>query len=327
MATNHRKILVEIVKDFDGRYYANMTINGELVRDLPEYVDYNTLRNCIKEHYHFELIRAKELIFEKIGRKQYAYMNNYIEGDCRQKPPEAMNETPNIEESTLFISDGKCPRCGGRLHEETDHKSNADWQFCSRCGFSLITTLSLEGNITTASDRSGGHGIMFIAFGERIGEIHSLDEGLSKEQALALFEEALKKEYEQTVSVEDSYLTYWDKETDQLICLKGKMPPSFDEDAARYETETGTADEFMSKKPEKYVVLTASNVDELIQTSPAYATIEEARKKLSEIYEQQKKSCKKDGNLDSCNKKDDYYGISCSNNDRYYGNIQPLEIA
>lgn len=38
----------EIVKDFDGTYYANLCISGELIKGLPENVDYKTLIESIK---------------------------------------------------------------------------------------------------------------------------------------------------------------------------------------------------------------------------------------------------------------------------------------
>lgn len=61
----------EIVKDFDGRYYANLFINGKFCGGLPEYVDYKTLKQAIALK-GVQLPNASELRFEQYGRKSYA---------------------------------------------------------------------------------------------------------------------------------------------------------------------------------------------------------------------------------------------------------------
>lgn len=68
----------EIVMDFDGRYYANLFIDDKLFEDLPEYVDYRTLRKAIKEKTGIELVNQKELIFYRFGRKRYAHLHGFI---------------------------------------------------------------------------------------------------------------------------------------------------------------------------------------------------------------------------------------------------------
>jgi hypothetical protein len=37
-----------IIKDSNGTYYADMYINGDMVKGLPEYSDYKTLKEAIK---------------------------------------------------------------------------------------------------------------------------------------------------------------------------------------------------------------------------------------------------------------------------------------
>ena len=64
---------VEIVKDHDGSYYANVTINGKMVGGLPEYVPYRKLKAAIKENCGIELPSLSTLDFHCIGRKKYAY--------------------------------------------------------------------------------------------------------------------------------------------------------------------------------------------------------------------------------------------------------------
>ena len=71
------KIDVEIVRDFDGTYYANIVKNNELVDGLPEYVNYRTLKQAIRDKINFQILPLKALKFERLGRKQYAYFNNY----------------------------------------------------------------------------------------------------------------------------------------------------------------------------------------------------------------------------------------------------------
>jgi hypothetical protein len=70
-----KNIAAEIVKDFDGTYYINMTINGETVRDLPEYVSYKTLRAAVRKKCAFDLPPLSAVRFVKYGRKKYAYLH------------------------------------------------------------------------------------------------------------------------------------------------------------------------------------------------------------------------------------------------------------
>ena len=70
---------LEIVKDHDGSYYANLTINGRLVAGLPEYVPYRRLKAEIKEYYGIELPRLKDLELKQFGRKWYAHLDGRLE--------------------------------------------------------------------------------------------------------------------------------------------------------------------------------------------------------------------------------------------------------
>lgn len=63
----------EIVRDFDGTYYAN--VHNELhehFRGLPEYVTYKELKKAVKEALGVTLPALIDLHFEKSGRKRYA---------------------------------------------------------------------------------------------------------------------------------------------------------------------------------------------------------------------------------------------------------------
>lgn len=83
-SSNMSKWFIEVVQDFDGRYYANMTIGGKRVDGLPEYVDYNTLREAIRRKTGIVILPRKEMHFEQFQRKKYAYIDATQERpDCR----------------------------------------------------------------------------------------------------------------------------------------------------------------------------------------------------------------------------------------------------
>ena len=82
----------EIVKDFDGTYYANLCISGELIKGLPENVDYKTLIESIKNKTGITMLKCKDMIFEKLGRKRYAYIDaTQTRNDCRVTLDERLN--------------------------------------------------------------------------------------------------------------------------------------------------------------------------------------------------------------------------------------------
>lgn len=79
------KFYLEVVQSFDSTYYANMTMGGndsdgkyhkpELVKGLPEYVSYNELREAIRRKTGVEIPLRKQLVFQRFGRKRYAYVD------------------------------------------------------------------------------------------------------------------------------------------------------------------------------------------------------------------------------------------------------------
>lgn len=79
-----RKWFLELVQNFDGTYYANLTVNGTLVPGLPEYVDYRTLAAAIREKTGICILPRKDMIFARCGRKRYAYIDaTQPRKDCR----------------------------------------------------------------------------------------------------------------------------------------------------------------------------------------------------------------------------------------------------
>lgn len=77
-------------------YRAILEIGGYTVEDLPEYVGYNELRNVIKRATGIEILRRKDMIFEKLSDfEQIATIDNTQyrgEGkDCRVRLVERQN--------------------------------------------------------------------------------------------------------------------------------------------------------------------------------------------------------------------------------------------
>ena len=72
------KWCAEIVQDFDGRYYANLTIDGNLIGGLPEYVAYETLKEAVFERTGIRLPAISQLdekYWLNVGRKKHAYFD------------------------------------------------------------------------------------------------------------------------------------------------------------------------------------------------------------------------------------------------------------
>lgn len=76
-ATNkHQIIRIEIVRDFDSTYYANLYDSKGCSHNLSkEYTDYRTMKSLCKHEYGVSLPNLSELAFERHGRKSYAYIS------------------------------------------------------------------------------------------------------------------------------------------------------------------------------------------------------------------------------------------------------------
>lgn len=67
-------VRVEIVRDFDGSYYANLyDANGNGYSLSEEYTDFRTLKTLCKKEYGICLPNLSQIEFENHGRKSYAY--------------------------------------------------------------------------------------------------------------------------------------------------------------------------------------------------------------------------------------------------------------
>lgn len=73
-----RKIFVEIVRNTDNKYYANVILNNEKLEGLSKNIDYNTLKKEIQEKTGFEILPLKALRFvKKYNDKEYTYFCNF----------------------------------------------------------------------------------------------------------------------------------------------------------------------------------------------------------------------------------------------------------
>lgn len=69
-------VRVEIVRDFDKSYYANLyDENGDGHNLSKEYTDFRTLETLCKKEYGVNLPNLSQIEFEKHGRKSYAYIS------------------------------------------------------------------------------------------------------------------------------------------------------------------------------------------------------------------------------------------------------------
>lgn len=69
-------VRVEIVRDFDKSYYANLYNENGVCHNLSkEYTDFRTLKTLCKKEYGVNLPNLSQIGFETHGRKSYAYLS------------------------------------------------------------------------------------------------------------------------------------------------------------------------------------------------------------------------------------------------------------
>lgn len=72
-----KKVLIELVEDFDLSYYANVTVEGKpICVELPEYVPYKVLKKAIQQEVGVRIQKKPE--FDRFGRKRYAHLEYTI---------------------------------------------------------------------------------------------------------------------------------------------------------------------------------------------------------------------------------------------------------
>lgn len=103
-------VRVEIVRDFDKSYYANLyDSEGEAHNLSKEYTDFRTLKKLCKEEYGVSLPNLSEVEFEEHGRKSYAYISTEtplqstqaaetvnVSEEPQSEPREAENEVQTL---------------------------------------------------------------------------------------------------------------------------------------------------------------------------------------------------------------------------------------
>lgn len=113
------KWFLEVIQDREGMYSANMYTATGRIQGLPEHVDYNTLREGIRQHTGVEILKKKDMLFQQCEGKKYAYIDNTQfrgEGkDCRVLLEEMRaGFRPDFITPDL-LSDGRKPSLDDRL--------------------------------------------------------------------------------------------------------------------------------------------------------------------------------------------------------------------
>lgn len=117
LAETPRIVRVEIVRDFDSTYYANLYDESGNSHSLSkEYVDYRTLKSLCKSEYGVTIPNLANVEFEKHGRKSYAHIST--------ETPRISTETAEVEnaagESVKAPETHECrvcSHCGKHFHE------------------------------------------------------------------------------------------------------------------------------------------------------------------------------------------------------------------
>lgn len=78
------KFTCRVIQDTNGKYHADLCIAGHIVDGLPGGVDYNTLREAIRQQTGIEILKRSQMIFERYNGKSYAMIDaTQTRNDCR----------------------------------------------------------------------------------------------------------------------------------------------------------------------------------------------------------------------------------------------------
>ena len=79
------KWICTVIQDGNGKYRAVMEIGGQTVYGLPEHVPYKTLRDAIKLKTGIEILKQKEMFWERLSdfEKIATIDNTQCRNDCR----------------------------------------------------------------------------------------------------------------------------------------------------------------------------------------------------------------------------------------------------
>ena len=105
-----RRWFLEVVQEQNGTYSANMIMGGKPVEGLPSGVDYNTLRDAIRNKTSVVILKRKDMLFQRSGRRSFAFIDNTQERkDCRVTLDEMrLGWKPNFDGADIS-SDDKQP--------------------------------------------------------------------------------------------------------------------------------------------------------------------------------------------------------------------------
>lgn len=127
-----------------------------------------------------------------------------------------------------------CPQCGGICFVDFNCRTHEEYRFCERCGKTekyyirrddeLNAILDENGAPEYVDEKSGGYGCITIVMNEGVSTVHSLDETFDLEKMKANY---LKKLEDPKVNKENSYFTYWDSESKQIVAVFGEDPGEY----------------------------------------------------------------------------------------------------
>lgn len=129
-----RIVRVEIVRDFDKSYYANLYNENGVCHNLSkEYTDFCTLKTLCKKEYGINLPNLSQIEFETYGRKSYAYISIETPQISTQtaEVTNVSTEGGNAEnEPQKHISEiMKENNLHGVGYEQTDERRYYDWLY------------------------------------------------------------------------------------------------------------------------------------------------------------------------------------------------------
>ena len=129
----------------------------------------------------------------------------------------------------------KCPQCNGIYMTDFNYRTQEEFRNCSRCGrterWFIIrdeegnAVLDKDGRVQMDYELQQGCGSARVFFKNGVGQIWSFSEPIDEETKQAYLEILKKPE----VNKEESYLTFWDSQKNEVLAVYGKLPETYDE--------------------------------------------------------------------------------------------------
>lgn len=102
-----------VIQDTNGKYHADLRIAGCMTEGLPSGVDYNTLREAIRQKTGIEILKRGQMIFERYNGKSYAMIDaTQARDDCRVtieeilsgwKPDFSIDDEPTLSQDDKYV--------------------------------------------------------------------------------------------------------------------------------------------------------------------------------------------------------------------------------